>query len=177
MFRFARLRREDMRKVLEWRTQPTVSAAMVTDVVPDYDKQLAWFDRISCDPTCRYWTILHRGQPIGVINLAEISDSHRRCNAGYYVGDLRFKQLGGMVPPYLYNHVFRRLGLNKIFGEVLATNEGILRLHDAHGYRRVGVYKDHILKGGRFIDIVAIELLAESWLGMRQYERYVAEFE
>lgn len=150
---------------------------MLTDVDADMDKQRKWFQRISADPTSRYWMIQWHSRPVGVINLAEISLQHKRCNAGYYIGDLDFRQLGAIIPPYLYNHVFRDLGLNKIYGEVVASNAGVLRMHRMHGYREVGTYQKHVIKNGQFIDIVAVELLAETWLAQPKYRRYVAEFE
>lgn len=150
---------------------------MLTDVDLDIAKQRRWFERVSADSTVRYWMIVWNDRPIGVINLAEVSEQHRRCSAGYYIGDQNFRQLGAVIPPYLYNHVFRDLGLNKIYGEVVASNAAVLRMHAMHGYREVGTYRQHVVKNGEFLDIVLIELMAETWLAQPKYRRYVAEFE
>lgn len=150
---------------------------MITDVELDMDKQRRWLERISSDPSVRYWMIKLDETPLGVINLAEISSQHRRCSAGYYIGDLNYKQLGAVIPPYLYNYVFRQLRLNKIYGDVVASNAAVLRMHAMHGYRVVGTYKQHVMKYGEFLDLVAIELLAETWLAQPKYARYVADFE
>jgi RimJ/RimL family protein N-acetyltransferase len=66
----------------------------------------------------------------------------------------------------------------KIFGEVLKGNEGIMRLHNLHGYRSVGVYKDHIFKNNKFHDVLLVELLDEAWFNLqKKYKRYIADFE
>lgn len=176
MLTFTRLQEDALVQVLEWRRQPEVTAAMLTDVDHDLEKHRQWFARISGDPTCRYWLIRWHGRPIGVLNLAELSQQHRRCNAGYYIGDLSFRQLGAVIPPYLYNHVFKDLGLNKIFGEVLVTNDAVRRIHSMHGYREVGTYRQHVVRRGELVDVVAVELLAETWLALPKYRRYVADF-
>lgn len=177
VLRFAKLREEHLELVLAWRTRPDIASVMITDVEPDMDKQRRWFERVSSDPTVRYWTILWNERPIGVINLAAIDHRHKRCSAGYYVGDLDLRQFGAVIPAYLYNHVFRDLGFHKIYGEVVASNAAALRMHAMHGYRQVGTLREHILKSGKFLDMVIVELLAEDWLAQPKYRRYVAEFE
>lgn len=177
MLRFAKVREEDLELILQWRRQPGVTSVMITDVELDMDKQRRWLERISSDPSVRYWMIKLDEMPLGVINLADINRQHRRCSAGYYIGDLNYKQLGAVIPPYLYNYVFRQLRLNKIYGEVVTSNAAVLRMHAMHGYRVVGTYKQHVMKHGEFLDLVAIELLAETWLAQPKYARYVAEFE
>lgn len=177
MLRFAKIREEHLELILQWRRQPAVTSVMITDVELDMDKQRRWLERISSDPSVRYWMIELDAKPLGVINLAEISPQHRRCSAGYYIGDLDYRQLGAVIPPYLYNYVFRQLRLNKIYGEVVASNAAVLRMHALHGYRVVGTYEKHVVKDGEFLDLVAIELLAETWLAQPKYARYTAEFE
>ncbi|MDP9202131.1 MAG: UDP-4-amino-4,6-dideoxy-N-acetyl-beta-L-altrosamine N-acetyltransferase [Gemmatimonadota bacterium] len=177
MLRFAKVREQHLELILRWRRQPAVTSVMMTDVDLDMEKQRRWFERISSDQSVRYWIIMLHDKPLGVINLAEINLQHRRCSAGYYIGELDFKQLGAVIPPYLYNHVFLDLRLNKIYGEVVSSNKAVLRMHTLHGYRQVGTFYKHIVKNGELLDIVAVELLAETWLAQPKYRRYVAEFE
>lgn len=177
VLRFARLREEDLETVLRWRTRPDIAATMITDIEPDMVEQRRWFARISLDPTVRYWLIRWSGRPVGVVNLAAIDEGHRRCSAGYYVGERDLIQLGALIPPYVYNHVFRDLRMNKIYGEVMATNAAALRMHALHGYRQVGTLRQHVMKRGQFVDMILIELLAEDWLAQERFARYVAVFE
>jgi RimJ/RimL family protein N-acetyltransferase len=68
--------------------------------------------------------------------------------------------------------------LRKIIAEVMEGNANLMKLHALHGYREVGVYRDHIWKFGCFHDIHTYELLDDSWHGLRnKYGRYTAEFE
>ena len=177
MIRFNRLRKEDLEVVLKWRTTKDVTRYMFGDVDYNMKKQKQWFDKISTDSAYRYWMIYYEDIPVGLINLAAVDKINLRCNAGYYIGDMRYRQLGAMIPPYLYNYVFRKMKFKKIYGEVMAENKKVLEMHKIHGFRFVGTYKDHIFKYGKFHDVVLIELLSEVWLKQKKYDRYVSEFE
>lgn len=163
--------------IMRWRSTPAVNAACFTQLTYDMDAQRRWFAATSNDPTRRYWLIAYHGRPVGLVNLAQISWADRRSSAGYYIGNQDYRGLGAIVLPYLYNYVFGRLKLNKLFGEALASNTAILAIHRLHGYREVGRYTEHVCRGGVFEDVVLVELLAEVWLAQRRYRGAVAEFE
>ncbi len=177
MIQFLKLREEHLEMVLKWRLKPEVSQYMFTDVRDSMDDQLRWFRRVSNDPGYRYWIIVYRYVPIGLINLAGIDWNNRHLCAGYYIGELEYRSLGAIIPPYLYNYVFNEMKFRKIFGEVMAGNENVIKLYQIHGYSQVGVYRDHIWKGDQFHDVVLIELLSESWLKQTRYQRYTGQFE
>lgn len=176
MIKFIKLKEEHLEKVMSWRVKPEVSSNLNTDVEYNMEEQRRWFNRIDQDDTCRYWMIAYQDVLIGVMNLAAIDRKNLRCSAGYYIGELEYRQLGAMITPYLYNYVFRKMKFKKIYGEVFVDNKNVLKMHKMHGYREVGVYRDHIFKNGCFHDVVLIELLAESWLKQKKFERYIANF-
>ncbi len=177
LIKFARLEEKHLEMVMGWRVKPDITRYMFTDVEYDLDKQRRWFHKISGDDTYRYWIIYFRDIPIGLVNLAAIDRVNRRCTAGYYIGELEYRSLGALIPPFLYNYVFHVMEFRKIYGEVIAGNENILKLHALHGFRQVGVYRDHVFRDRRFHDVVLIELLAESWLAQKRYQRDLAHFE
>lgn len=176
MFKFLKLKESHLKMVLGWRVNPEVSHHLFTEVEYNLEKQKQWYDQISKDQRYRYWIIEYQGTAVGVVNLAEIDLVNRRCNAGFYIGETAYQHVGGMVLPYLYNYVFKELKLKKIYGEVVDGN-AIIKIHDFHGYRMVGTYKDHIFKHGKFIDVHLVELMDECWLSQRRYQKYSAVFE
>jgi UDP-4-amino-4,6-dideoxy-N-acetyl-beta-L-altrosamine N-acetyltransferase len=176
MIRFTRLQEEHLETVMGWRIKPEVSQYMLTDVTYDLENQRRWFDSIKDSVTCRYWVISYQDTPIGLISLAAIDRVNLRCTAGYYIGETQYRQLGAMITPYLYNYVFQEMKFRKIYGEVLSGNKNILKIHEIHGFREVGTWRDHVLKNGVFHDVVLIELLAVVWLKQKKYGRYIAQF-
>ena len=165
-----------MEMVLAWRISAHVSESMFTQVEQDLSMQIEWFQRMVQNNSVRYWMVCFNQNPVGVVNLAEIDHENKKCTAGYYIGDLDFKGLGAMIPPFLYNYIFLELGFNKIYGLVLSSNLAILKIHELHGFRVVGTLEAHVRKGSSWLDVVVIELLAEKWLKMRKFSRDIAIF-
>ena len=177
MIEFLKLREVHIEMVMNWRVKPEVTRYMLTDIDSNLEIQRQWFKRISKDETCRYWVVCFQSIPIGVINLAAIDRINLRCSAGYYIGEDEYRQLGTMIPPYLYNYVFREMKLRKIYGEVVAGNENVLKIHRMHGFREVGILKEHIIKKNQLLDVIIVELLSEIWLNKKRYHRYIANME
>jgi UDP-4-amino-4,6-dideoxy-N-acetyl-beta-L-altrosamine N-acetyltransferase len=177
MLRFTKLKESDLELVLRWRLSPEVSKFMNSDIENNLDHQRSWFSRISNDPSFKYWLIVFDNKPIGVINLMDIDLTQKRCSMGYYIGEVGSRAIGFMVPPYIYNYVFNRMKLHKMFGEALDGNDNILKMHKLHGWRHVGTYTDHVFKYEKFSNVHLLELMADQWLALQpKYGRFVADF-
>jgi len=176
MIRFSKLKKEHMAMVLDWRIKDEVSQFMFTRIERDLKKQIDWFRAISTNSSVAYWIIEYQCKPIGLINLADIDLVSKKCNAGYYIGELEYRQISALILPYFYNYVFKDLGFNKIYGEVIDGNQNILKIHLMHGYRLVGTFKNHVLLDGLYRDVHIVELARSEWLCMPRYDRYKAEF-
>ncbi len=177
MIKFVKLKEEHLQLVLDWRVKPEIERFMLTQVEHSLEKQKDWFKKICVDKSVAYWIIEYLEKPIGLINLAAIDRASKKCNAGFYIGEMEYRQLSAFVLPYFYNFVFKKLKYNKIYGEVIDGNENVLKIHLMQGYRHVGTFKDHLQKHGRLIDVHIVELLSETWLKQKRYQRYEAEFE
>lgn len=177
IFQFKKLDKQYIDLVFKWRTDEEVSKFLFTNIPNNIKLHQKWFNKIVKDQNYKYWIIIFNGIPVGIINLASIDQYNFRVSAGYYIGEKEYRSLGAMPLPYIYNYVFREMKYRKIYGEVIAENKNILKIHEMHGYRKVGVYKDHILKEGKFYDVVLVELLSETWVNQKKYKDYIADFE
>ncbi|AJQ26096.1 UDP-4-amino-4,6-dideoxy-N-acetyl-beta-L-altrosamine N-acetyltransferase [Pelosinus fermentans] len=177
MLRFDPIREEDLELVLSWRTKQNITQYMYTDISKDLEEQKKWHQRISLDPTCCYWLIHYQEKPIGVIGLSEIDAKNKRCSLTYYIGDETVRGLGGIIPPYIYNYVFTVLQFKKIIAEVMEGNDQVVKLHQLHGYRHVGIYKEHIYKYDKYHDVTVLELLDVEWQRIgKRYKKCNAHF-
>jgi RimJ/RimL family protein N-acetyltransferase len=102
---------------------------------------------------------------------------NKHCTWGYYIGEASYRGLGGLIPPYLYNHVFHEMQFNKLIAEIMEGNENVVKLHEMFGCRLVGRYEEHVYKYDRYHAVLVYELLAKTWNSSRRYKRFVAEFE
>ena len=169
---------EHIEMTLRWRVQPEVTRYMLSDIVYDLENQKKWFEKVSNDPTMKYWVISYNGKPVGVFNLADLDIQNQCCSVGYYIGDPEYRAIGFFIPPYLYNYVFSKYGLQKITGEVLDGNINVMKMHEMHGWRKIKILKDKILKYDQLHDVHICELLASKWESMKQkYGRFLAHFD
>lgn len=171
MIAFVPLDEASLPQVLAWRCDPEISRYLFTDIDFDLDRQRRWFARISVDPSCRHWLIRCSGQTVGLAYLSDIDLAHRRCNCGFYIGEKRFQRFGGLILPGIVNYVFEQLDFHKIYGEVLAGNDNVLKLHELHGYRPVGVWREQVFKYGRWHDVHLFELLRGQWQELHSHYR------
>lgn len=180
MFKFRKMQRNDQPQILGWRSSPHVSRYMLTDVVYDLDRQYCWFDKISQSQNDLYWVIECNSKPIGIISLTEIDRVNRHASWGLYLGERLEMPVGGLIPFYFYNYIFlvSDLGLHKLHGKVVQGNNSILKNHKICGYREVGVYREHLLRNGEYLDVYLVELFREKWLEKsHKYSKYIADFE
>ena len=178
MFQFIRLEERHLELVLRWRTSESVTRYMFTDVEYNIDRQKQWFDRIKGSDTEKYWIIKMRGDLIGLISLNGLDYPNKRTSWGFYIGEEKYRMYGGLIPPYLYNFVFNQLNFNKITAEVMEGNDNVTKMHRMHGYREVGICKEHVYKYGRYHDTYVLELLKERWESVSdKYKKYIAPFQ
>lgn len=159
------VREDDRATLLAWRNSPEVAAFMYSDHEINQSEHDHWFDVARHDARRRYWIIEVDGDPVGLANLADIDTTHGRCAWAYYLASPKVRGLGvgSFVEFQVIEHVFGDMALNKLWCEVLVSNEAVWRLHELHGFRREALYREHVMKNGRRADVVGLGLLAADW--------------
>ena len=162
-------RLDDSLRVLAWRNLPEVAAFMYSDHQISELEHARWFASAMGDETKRYWIIELDGEPVGVANLYDISARHKRAYWAFYLADerVRGRGVGSSTERFVMRHVFVDLGFDKLCCEVLATNEGVVKMHERYGFRVDGTLRSHVLKAGERVDVVALSLLRDEWAASR----------
>lgn len=177
MIKFIKLKEEHLEQVLNWRTKEDVTRYMITDIEKDMQKQREWYVKISKSTRDKYWVISINNTYVGLIYLNNIDFVHKRCSWGYYIGEEAFRMYGAIIPFYLYHYVFTKLNLHKLTAEIIADNENVIKLNKLHGFREVGIYREHVYKNGKFHDLVLMELLKKDWENNKRVKKYEGYFE
>jgi UDP-4-amino-4,6-dideoxy-N-acetyl-beta-L-altrosamine N-acetyltransferase len=159
----------DITRVLEWRNLPEVATYMYTDHRISDAEHARWFASAMTDETKRYWIIELDREPVGLANLYDISTLQRRAYWAFYLADdrVRGRGVGSATERFVMRHVFEELALDKLCCEVLATNEGVVKMHERYGFQVDGVLRRHVIKAGVRIDVITMSLLRDEWAASR----------
>ncbi len=177
---FRKIKETDLLMIMNWRMMPEVTKYMYTDPELNIESQKRWYAHISRDNTCKYWIIQVDGVDIGVICLVDIDKWNKRCSWGFYIADISFrgKGLAKVLEYNIYDYVFEKLKLNKLWCEVFAFNEKVIESHKKCGSEIEGIFKEHIYKNGEFFDVVRMGIIKDKWDNIKnniQYERAIIE--
>jgi UDP-4-amino-4,6-dideoxy-N-acetyl-beta-L-altrosamine N-acetyltransferase len=158
-------RLDDIGRVHAWRNLPDVARYMYTDHRISEAEHARWFAGAMGDETKRYWMIELDGEPVGVANLYDISPLHKRAYWAFYLADerVRGRGVGSATERFVMRHAFVDLGLDKLCCEVLATNDGVVKMHQRYGFQVDGTLRQHVIKAGERVDVVTLSLLREEW--------------
>lgn len=167
------IRRDDRALILGWRNKPDVARYMYTDHLISEAEHDRWFEGIFGDSGRRYWIIRCDERDVGLVNLYDIDLVNRKCSWAFYLGEegLRGRGVGAFVEYSVLSWVFDRLNFRKLWCEVLAFNEPVVKMHRRFGFIEEGRFRGHILKASQPTDIVRLGILKEEW------ERERAELE
>lgn len=159
----------DSGRLLAWRNSPQVAAFMYTDHQITEAEHHRWFAGIAGDDRRAYWIIEVDGAPVGLANIYDIDRRHGRGSWAYYLADplARGKGVGGYVEYWMIEQAFGPLGLDKLWCEVLASNEGVWRLHGKFGFQQEARLRHHVIKNGQPEDVLGLGLLKTEWEALR----------
>lgn len=102
-------------------------------------------------------------QHIGNIYLLQPNWVARNARMEVFIGDPaeRHKGYGESAVRQLLIYAFTELGLKRIYLTVLKDNPAAIRCYEKIGFVREGQFRNHVFKGGRWIDVIAMAICAE----------------
>lgn len=173
-YRCRKLEAADLETIMYWRMLPHVTQFMNTDPVLTIEGQERWFENQCSAGTLYYWIIEVDSIPCGLINLADVDMTNKRCTWGYYIAEKKSRsfQLALSLEMSLYDYAFDTKKLNKVTGESFCENTVAVKMHELCGCETEGILKQHILKNGRFHDVCVQSMLAETWENIRDGFEY-----
>jgi UDP-4-amino-4,6-dideoxy-N-acetyl-beta-L-altrosamine N-acetyltransferase len=159
----------DVIRVREWRNLPEIRHYMYTDHTISEQEHAKWFGMALNDRTRRYWIIELDGAPVGLANLYDIRPDHKRAYWAFYLAspEVRGRGVGSFSERFVIRYAFEELGLEKLCCEVLATNASVVRMHQRYGFVVDGTLRQHVIKEGTRVDVIALSLLRADWASGR----------
>lgn len=155
---------EDAEITLGWRLGPR--ARLLNAGSQTVDEQRQW---ICSRPASEFNFVveLTDGRPVGMISLLNVNLVSRHGEpARFLIGEeeaVRGIPAAVEALKLLYQLAFDRLGLQRIYGTVVAENRRMARLHEYLGMRQEGRLRRHLLIEGAFRDVLLYGLLEEEF--------------
>lgn len=160
----------DIEMIRTWRNSKEVSQYMYTSEEITSEQQKKWFEKIKVDTTQKYWLIEYNGVKLGLVSIYNIKENFKHCSWAFYLGntDVRGAGIGSKVEYTILNYVFEKMNFNKLMCEVFTFNEKVIQMHKKFGFKEEGLYREHILKDGKFYDVVALAILKSEWTELKE---------
>jgi RimJ/RimL family protein N-acetyltransferase len=139
--------------------------------VPTLDDEITWFESVIRKDNTLTFTIyaLPDFQPIGTVNLHQVSHKHRKANMGIMIGEpaMRGQGLGTEAVELIVDFGFNVLNLHNIW---LTTYEFNIAGRSAYlraGFTEVGRRRQCRYHAGRFWDEIHMDILASEFTKSR----------
>jgi RimJ/RimL family protein N-acetyltransferase len=104
-------------------------------------------------------------KPVGLIGLRGINWRARSAEYWIYLGEdsAKGKGIAYEASRLLLSFAFRRLGLNRIFLHVDATNERAIGLYKKLGFAQEGICRSATFVDGKYLDRILFAILADEY--------------
>jgi UDP-4-amino-4,6-dideoxy-N-acetyl-beta-L-altrosamine N-acetyltransferase len=170
MIELRELADEDAERLFLWRRAPAVRRWMCARPAPSLDEHLIWFQALRGDRDSRGWIVTEDERAVGFVMLKGAADCDSRAEWGWYIGedDARGRGVGRVAQALALDRAFGDLALHKLTAEILTDNVVALEIQAAAGFRREGLLRAHVRKGGVYRDVIVLGLLAGEWAARRE---------
>jgi UDP-4-amino-4,6-dideoxy-N-acetyl-beta-L-altrosamine N-acetyltransferase len=132
----------DQEAIRRWRNHPQVRAVSLTTHEIPAEEHAAWWSRTEGDPTRRCLVYERSGVPSGVVNITGIEGG--AATWGFFLDLDGLEERGETLPAWTQvgreavAYAFDELGLQVLYGEVLASNEAVRRMNRLWGFAEAG---------------------------------------
>lgn len=104
-------------------------------------------------------------QLIGNIGMHRISIPHRQAGMGIFIGDKTCwsKGYGTEALKLIVGYGFDQLNLHRLHLTVFSFNARAIRTYEKVGFKREGVFREHLYRNGKYHDVYYMAILENEW--------------
>jgi UDP-4-amino-4,6-dideoxy-N-acetyl-beta-L-altrosamine N-acetyltransferase len=160
----------DLEMVLNWRNSDRIRFNMFSDHLISVKEHKKWFEKIKKEKFPTFYVFRFNKKPIGIISISKWDKQHDTCFWGFYIGDPKAPKGIGTFMGFLgLEYIFETLKLRKVYGEVFVFNLASIRFHQKLGFIEEGRFKEHILKNGKYEDVLYFSLIKKKWTELKPF--------
>ncbi len=104
-------------------------------------------------------------QHIGNVGLHKINWVNRNAELGIIIGEKEYwnQGLGTEATILALDYAFNIMGLKSVYLRVMEYNKRAIRCYEKVGFKHVGRLRSHIFRGGRWWDVLIMDILNEEF--------------
>lgn len=165
--------------IVRWRSDPRVYGTLFRQEPITEERHRQWLREMVESGKCDQFIIVDKRQelPVGTVFLKEISREHLRAEYAIFIGEesARGRGIGSEAARLMTEYGFGRLGLNRLYLYVFASNVRAIASYRSAGFREEARLREHYRrKDGTFADVLMMSLLRSEWLEKRAAEQSVS---
>jgi UDP-4-amino-4,6-dideoxy-N-acetyl-beta-L-altrosamine N-acetyltransferase len=162
--KFRDLFEEDLDMILEWRNNHNVRSMMIDDHLISLKEHKKWYSTIKKSNSCKWFIVQYFSKDIGVFGLKDIDTIYNTCTWSMYLSDSMISSgVGVLVEIRAIDLMFHMYKIDRIWGELLSINQGLLRLHKKCGFSIDKIEKNKFLRNGKSVDLIKVSLESHFW--------------
>ena len=159
---------EDTPLIVRWRSDPRVYGTLFRQEPITEERHRQWLQEMVLSGKCDQFIIVDKAlnQPVGTVFLKEINREHLRAEYAIFIGEEtdRGRGIGSEAARLMTDYGFERLGLNRLYLYVFASNTRAISSYRSAGFREEARLREHYRrKDGSFADILMMGLLRSEW--------------
>ncbi len=135
------MREDDLQIVLQWRNHPEIRRWMCSSHVITPSEHYEWYAHANEDERRHLLIVEDAGVRIGFVQFTEIG-SDRVADWGFYAAPNAPHGSGKKLTAAALDYAFTRIGLRKVCGKVIISNQQSIILH-----RKLGFAEEHVIAG------------------------------
>lgn len=169
----------ELETIAAWRNDPAVYEFFYEYAPISLRQQKNWFDKQISNPNEMNFIVASRSEkkPIGTVSIYNIDRRNRKAEWGrLLIGDKNFLSggYGSEIEALILEYCFEHLNLNKLYCDILKSNEKVISLHEKFGFVIDGVLREHAFKSGEYVSVVHMSILRDEYI-IQKESGYLSE--
>lgn len=153
---------DDLPMVLAWRNHPEVRRFMFTQHEISLDEHRQWFAKASQDSARRLLIVEEAREAIGYVQFNQVCPGGV-SDWGFYARPDSPRGSGRKLGFSALGYAFGELGLHKVCGQAIESNQASINFHCRLGFRQEGVLREQQRIEGRYHTVYCFGMLAQEW--------------
>lgn len=156
----------DLQLILSWRNSERIRAYMYSDHLITPEEHRVWFEKLKQDQRDIFFLVFYyQTHPVGIVQFNNIDNQIKKCEWGFYIGEENVPKGTGAVMGLLgLEYIFEKHHIHKVYGESFVFNQPSIKFHSKLGFQQEALFQKHVLKNGKYEDVIVFGLLRENWL-------------